>query len=217
MTGKPILYGRDTSSNVQKVMWLLRELDVDFEQIQVGGPFGGLDNSDYDAMNPNKLVPTLVDGDLTLWESHAILRYVAAKFGKGRMWPEDPAARAPIDQWTDWAAFEWQPAWLGVFIQRVRLMEEFRNTEAITAAVARAEARLEIMDRYLRKTPWLAGEEFSYADIACGVAMHRWATMDIERRSFDGVEAWRQRLLNRPLFAEIVSVSYEGMYNTLSP
>ena len=96
-------------------------------------------------------------------------------------------------------------------------MEEHRNAAAIAKAVANAEAKFAILGRYLDKTPWLAGEDFSYADIACGVAMYRWTTMDIERRSLAAVDAWHDRLKERPAFNRVVCTSYDSLANTLVP
>ncbi len=211
---KPVLYGRATSANVHKPMWILQELDVDNERIDAGGPFGGLDTPAYVAMNPNQLVPTLVDGDLTVWESHAIMRYVAARYGQGRMWFDDPAKRAIVDQWTDWAGSTFQPAWLGVFWKAFVVKPEFRDIGAITAGIAQTERLFGIMNRTLEKSPWLAGETFSYADIACGVAMYRWTTMGVDRQIHDGVEAWHERLKARPAFNDVVCVPYAMMEAT---
>jgi len=171
----PILYGRATSANVQKPLWALVELGVAFERIDVGGKHGGTDTPDYIAMNPNQRVPTLRDGDLVVWESTAIMRYVAAKYGAGRLWVDDPAKRAIVDQWTDWAISTFQPAWMAVFRAAAITMEAYRDQAVIRAAVDAAEQQFVIMDGRLQQTPWLGGDEFSYADIACGV---RHAPMD---------------------------------------
>ena len=118
------LWGRISSANVQKVRWALAELGLAYEHIPVGGKYGGNREPAYLALNPNGLVPTLRDGDLVLWESHAILRYLAATYGAGSLWPESPSARAIVDQWTDWTATTFQPAWIGAFWQVVRTPNE---------------------------------------------------------------------------------------------
>lgn len=205
------LLGRITSANVQKAMWALEELGAPYEQTEMGGKFGGLDTPDYLAMNPNSLVPTLKDGDLVLWESHAIIRYLAAKYGAGTLWPESPEDRAPVDQWTDWTAMRFQPAWIDVFMAVVRTPADKRDAHKIQAAVDAAEACFAIMDKQLDKTPFLAGDDLTYADIAAGVAMHRWTTMEIERRSFPAVQAWHGRLMARPAFVKTVNTSYDDL------
>jgi glutathione S-transferase len=210
-----ILYGRKTSSNVQKAMWALEELGKPFEQIELGLNFGGLDTPDYLAMNPNALVPTLRDGDLILWESHAIIRYLASTYGEGSLWPVDPKARARCDQWTDWTAMRFQPAWIGVFMLAERMKPTHRDPAALAKAVAAANACFQIMDAQLAKTPYLAGDHLTYADIAAGVALYRWFAMDIERTDVPAVEAWRERLMQRPAFVGIVCTPYDALKNTM--
>src|SRR5690349_16958947 len=114
------VWGRLDSVNVQKVVWALGELGLAYEHVPAGGKFGGLDAPAYRAMNPNGKVPTLRDGELVVWESHAIVRYLAATYGAGTLWPADPKARAITDQWTDWTATTFQPAWIEVFWKFVR-------------------------------------------------------------------------------------------------
>ena len=209
------LYGRKTSVNVQKAVWALEELRVPYSQVELGLNFGGLDTPDYLAMNPNGLVPTLKDGDLTLWESHAIIRYLSATYGAGNLWPESPKARAPADQWTDWTAMRFQPAWTAVFVLAARTKPEFREASALAKAVAAANACFRIMDTQLRKTPYLTGERLTYGDIAAGSSLYRWYTMEIAREPMQGVDAWYERLMARPAFVKGVCVSYDIMKNTI--
>jgi glutathione S-transferase len=205
------LLGRKSSANVQKAMWALEEIGVAYEQIEMGGKFGGLDTPEYLAMNPNALVPTLKDGDYVLWESHAIVRYLAAKYGTGTLWPEDIRARGLADQWADWTSARFQPAWLGVFVAVVRTAPANRNPETVAKATAGAHACLAIMDAQLAKTPFLAGEGLTYADIVAGVSLYRWATMEVDRGNFPGVEAWHRRLLERPAFVTSVNIDYSDL------
>jgi glutathione S-transferase len=209
------LYGRKTSVNVQKAMWALEELGAPYEQIELGLNFGGLDTPDYLVMNPNALVPTLKHGDLTLWESHAIVRYIAATYGSGSLWPADPKERALCDQWTDWTAMRFQPAWLGVFVLAARTKPDHRDPAAIAKAVEAANACFRILDGQLQTTPYLTGDDLTYADIVTGAALHRWYDMDIERTPFAGVEAWRARLLKRPAYIKTVCTNYDVLKNTV--
>lgn len=205
------LLGRKTSANVQKAMWALAELGVEHEQVEVGGKFGGTDTPEYKAMNPNSLVPTLQDNGFVLWESHAIIRYLAAKYGAGNLWPRDLEARALADQWTDWTAMRFQPAWIGVFTAVVRTPAAKLDPAAIARAMNGANACFAIMDGQLARTDYLAGDALTYADIAAGVALYRWTTMEIERKSFPAVEAWHGRLLERPAFVQSVNINYDDL------
>jgi glutathione S-transferase len=137
------VWGRRSSFNVQKVMWLIGELGLEHEHIDAGGSFGGLDTPAFLAMNPHGRVPVIRDDDATVWESHAILRYLAARDGAGQFWSSDPAARAPVDGWMDWSQTSLQPDFLiGVFWGFYRTPEDKRNWPAIRAALARCNDAL---------------------------------------------------------------------------
>lgn len=211
MTTNLTLWGRKNSANVQKPLWALAELGLYYEHVAVGGAFKGLDTDAYLTMNPNGLVPTLRDGDMVLWESNAILRYLAAAYGAGELWADDPRKRALVDQWTDWVATTFQPAWIGVFVWLVRTPKSKHDPAAIAGAIGQAGDALRLLDVQLAGRDYIAGN-FSYADIAAGVAMYRWFTMDFERPDLPNVAAWYQRLQQRPAFAETVMVSYADMY-----
>ena len=210
------LWGRASSANVQKALWALGELGLPFEHRLVGGAHGGLDEPQYRAMNPNGLVPTLQDGDLVLWESHAILRYLAATYGAGMLWRQDVRERAIVDQWTDWTATTFQPAWIAVFWLFVRTPKEQHDRKAIAAAHARTVSALRILDAHLADRDYLAGNSLSYADIAAGVALYRWFTMEIDRPAMPGVENWYRRLEQRPAFRETIMVSYAELVGRLA-
>lgn len=205
------LWGRATSANVQKVIWALEELAVPYERIDVGGKHGGLDDPAFVAMNPNRLIPVLRDGDLVLWESHAIVRYLAARYGAGSLWPEDARQRAVVDQWTDWTATTFQPAWLDVFWRLVRTAPSQRDEEAIAAAVDNTVAALTMIDATLEDKPYLAGERLTYADIVAGTALYRWYDMEITRPDLPNVAAWYGRLKERSAFVKGVCVPYADL------
>ncbi len=210
------LWGRASSANVQKTLWALEELGLPYAHKLVGGAHGGLNEPAYRAMNPNGLVPTLQDGDLTVWESHATLRYLAATYGENLLWPADPRERALVDQWTDWTATTFQPGWIAVFWLFVRTPREQRDEKAIAGALAKTIAALRIADASLAERDYLAGDSLSYADIAAGVALYRWFTMDIDRPAMPGVENWYLRLQQRPAFRKAVMVSYEELVGRLA-
>ncbi len=210
------LYGRKTSVNVQKAVWVLEELRVPYAQVELGLNFGGVDTPEYLAMNPNGLVPTLKDGELVLWESHAIVRYLAATYGAGNLWPESPKAprrRRPMDRLDGHAL----PAGVGgaVFAAVVRTKPEARDKKAIAAALKGVAPCFAILEAQLRKTPYLAGERLTYGDIAAGALLYRWYTMDIERPPLNGVDAWYERLQARPAYAKAVCVDYDILKNTI--
>ena len=210
------LWGRLNSANVQKAVWALEELALPYEHIPAGGSFGGLDTPEYRAMNPNGLVPVLRDGDLTLWESHAIVRYLSAQYGSGLLYPTDPVERALADQWTDWTATTFQPAWIAVFWDLVRTPKAQQDAAKIERGIVATVRCLSMMDQRLEVVPYLGGAEFTYADIVAGAAMYRWTTMPIDRPALPNVEAWHQRLLERPAFREAVCVPYDELVGRLA-
>lgn len=209
------LWGRPNSANVQKAVWVLEELELPYEHVPLGGSHGGNDTPEYLAMNPNGLVPTLRDGDVTVWESHAIVRYLCAEYGSGLLFPMEARDRAVVDQWTDWTATTFQPAWISVFWSRVRTPVERQDRAAIDRAVAATNRCLEMMELRLGKVPYLGGQQVTYADIVAGVAMYRWTTMDIERPELPGVEAWHERLNGRRAFRKAVNVPYDELVGRL--
>lgn len=210
------LWGRLNSANVQKAVWVLEELELPYEHVPLGGSFGGNDAPDYLAINPNGLVPTLRDGEVTVWESHAVVRYLSAEYGSGLLFPMEARDRAVVDQWTDWTATTFQPAWIAVFWSRVRTPADKQDAVAITKAVAAANRCFAMMERRLSDAPYLGGEQLTYADIVAGVAMYRWSTMDIERTALPAVEAWHERLSGRRAFRKAVNVPYDELVGRLS-
>lgn len=198
------LWGRANSSNVMKVIWLLEELGLPYERRDVGGPFGGTDTPEYRAMNPTGLVPTLQEDDFTLWESNAILRYLCnANPSVSRpFWPAEPRACARIDHWMDFQQTGMNRPQSTVFLGYIRTPPEKRDMHAINAAVKEAGRAWSILDAALAKTPYVAGESFTLADIPWGVHVHRWFALPIERPDTPHLKAWyEQRLLPRPVYA----------------
>jgi glutathione S-transferase len=206
------VWGRRTSANVQKVVWALEEIEADYELEERGGRFGGLDDPAYLAMNPNALVPTIRDGDLILWESSAIVRYLAAKYAEGLLYPTDPGDRALVDQWADWTNTRFQPAWIGVFWAAYRTKAEKQDKAVIAKNLAEAGKCFAILDRQLSDKQFLAGDSLTYADIIAGASLYRWYTMpDIERPENPAVAAWYERLQERPGFRTGVMVPYDEL------
>ncbi len=202
------LLGRANSSNVMKVIWLLEELGIPYVREDVGGAFGGTDTPEYRAMNPNGIVPTLVEDAFVLWESNAILRYLAGGHAYGSpMWPEDLQARASIDRWMDWQQTVLGSPMTVVFWGLVRTAPEKRDMAAIHAAAAKLGGIYGILEMVLGRVPYVAGPALTPADIAIGVHAHRWFSFEgIERPAQPNLRAWYERLLERPAFRAHVAL-----------
>ncbi len=206
---KLIIHGRATSSNVQTAVWAAAELDLDFERLDVGGAFGGTNTEAYRAMNPMGLVPVLQDGAVTLFESCAIVRYLGARYGEEAFWPTDPAARAALDQWAEWGKGTFARSVIyDVFWILVRTPSAERNADVLAANVA-AVGKLAIMlDRRIGDGPYLNGDDLSFADIIVGHALYRYYTLNIDRADTPNLDAYYQRLTERPAYASHVMIDY---------
>ena len=207
------IYGRATSSNVQLVMWAIAELDLPYERLDYGHIHGGNDTPEFRAMNPRGLVPVLKDGDLIVWESTAILRYLAAAYGGGgAFWPADPALRARIDMWAEWGKNELSQAFtVPIFWPRVRTAAKDRDEAALAAAIGRFESQLDILDAQLETREFVTGDTLTAADIVVGHLLFRWFDIDIPRRARPNVEAYYQRLAQRPAYQTHVMVDYSPL------
>ncbi len=200
------IWGRDNSINVQKAMWTVGELGLEHRRIDAGGRFGGLDTPEYLAMNPNGRVPTIDDGGLILWESNAIVRYLAARYGAGTLWPEDPAARAAADQWMDWQVTAVLTDLIMIFWALIRNPPEERDPAAIEAAAKRLAGQWAILDRHLGDRPYVAGEAFTMGDIPVGAACYRYAELEVERPDLPNLDAWYEGLKARAPFRRHVMI-----------
>ena len=196
------IWGRINSHNVKKVVWLAEEIGLDYRRIDIGGPFGF--TSEYLVMNPNRLIPTIEDDGIVLWESNAILRYLAHRYGT-QFLPEDPCERAAGDKWMDWQ-FHFADAQRDAFHGLIRHRPEDRNQNAIDASAAKSGAMMALLEAELATRPWLSGRSFGIADIPMAVYAHTFLTLPIERPDLPHLVEWYQRLLSRPPFACIAAV-----------
>jgi glutathione S-transferase len=197
------IWGRLNSHNVKKVAWFAEELGLEYQRIDTGGAFGM--DAAYLEKNPNALIPTIDDGNVVLWESNAILRYMAAQYGGEHWWPTDPSVRAMADRWMDWQA-GYAGAQRDAFLSLVRKPPAEREPAVIAASVASCAWQLAVMERYLGETPWLSGENFGIGDIPMGVYAYTWFTLPIERPDFPNIARWYAAIRKRPGFAAQVAI-----------
>ena len=199
------IWGRNTSSNVQKVMWAVGEIGLAHERIDIGGPFGKNREPAYLAMNPNGLVPTLEEDDgFLLWESNSIVRYLAAKHGGG-LEPANLRGRAKAGAWMDWLLSVLAPAIFDCFWGLIRTPPEKRNHAVIEASKKKTTAAVEILDGQLAKTTYVAGADFSYGDIPAAVMANRYRALVPERPPFPHFERWFAAISARPAFRNQVA------------
>jgi len=198
------LWGRINSINVQKVLWALDELKVPYERIDAGLQFGVVNEPFYRKMNPNGRVPTIEDDGFVLWESNAIVRYLAAKHGAGTLWPNDLHQRADADRWMDWATSTVAPALTPVFWGLIRTPAEKRNTASIEADAEKVGQAFQVLEQSLEGRDHVAGKPFTMGDIPLGTFVYRWYALAVKRPRLPRVEAYYQRLQQRASYKKHV-------------
>lgn len=211
------LWGRTTSVNVQKVMWALEELSLTCERVDVGGPHGGLREPSFLALNPHGLIPTLQDGDVVVWESGAIVRYLGARYGGGRLYDPDPGRRAAADAWMEWSTTTVQPLMTTCFFHAARLRPERRNEATLQAAADGLAAQFAVLERVLLSDgrPYVAGPDLSIADIMIGAQLWRYYELPLPRPVLPALADYYARLSARPAYAATVRVSFDSLIGTL--
>lgn len=196
--------GRDNSNNVKKVLWCAAELELEFERVDYGGVHGGLDSDEYRKLNPNGLIPCLIDGERSVWESNAIVRYLVAAYGNGALQSGSPLQRAICDQWMDWVLSMLAAPFRDLFFNRVCATPEQFDADAMARGQLLVAERLAIVDRALASQAWLSGDAFGMGDIPMGCFVHTWFAMDIERPTLPHLADWHARLETRPAFRQHV-------------
>lgn len=196
------ILGRRSSNNVQKVLWLLGELGIEVLQEDYGGLFGKTKTPEYRMLNPNGTVPTLVDEAFSLWESNAILRYVAAKYQSG-FYPTNLQERANADKWMDWQLGTLSPAFRPLYIAVVRGGKSIQQVETDAEV---AHALFAQLDRELGRQTYIAGDALTIADMAIGPMVYRWYKLGLARSDTGNLYRLLQCFEKRPAFARHVMV-----------
>ena len=196
------IWGRKNANQVIQVLWTLAELEIDYQRHSIGTRNGDLETEEYKSLNPNSKIPTIRDNGFVMWESHAIIRYLARQYGLGTLYPDDPQKAAVSDQWMTWSTDSFMGTFFPVFWQLVRTEESERDYKKIAEMAKQSSEILQILEDHLVKNNFVAGEQFTYGDIPLGVLIHKYFVLDIERPSLPGIEAWYERLSIREPFQE---------------
>jgi glutathione S-transferase len=205
------LWGRKNSINVQKVLWTLAELNLSYEHKNVGGDNGGLDSAEFLQLNPHGRIPVLQDSKLTVWESNSIVRYLCAQYGKNILWFADPATQSLSERWVDWSLASLQPFYLGLFWGFYRTPPEKRNDHAIQGARENCIAHVDLINKHLAQHNYMAGNNFTMADILIGVLMFRYFEMGVNLPKPVNVMRWYDQLTQRPAYRETVMVPFDEL------
>ena len=213
-----IIWGRPTSARTQKVLWALAETGIEFEMILASGtmgpngsvdkgnePYGVVDTPEYLAMNPNGTVPTIKDGDFTLWESNSVIQYLAMKYAPEPLFGDDLETFASASRWMDWEGNMFLPHQHTLVMHLVRLPPEERDPAQVEGARQALLRPLKIIDSQLAKTSFISGERFTMGDIPIGIRVHRWFLFDLETPDFPNLSRWYEVIRQRPGFLQHIA------------
>lgn len=200
------VWGRTNSINVQKVMWTIGELGLDHERLDAGGAFGGLGTETYGEMNPNRRIPVLKDGAVSIWESQACVRYLAAAYGTGSLWHSDAYERSLADRWMEWKVTTIQPQLHVLFWGLVRTPAAERNKADIQRASVDIQPIWGILDQHLSNQAFMAGDKLTMGDIPLGCAWWRYSHLNLEHPDYPNIQRWFETLKVRPAYQDHVMI-----------
>ncbi len=198
------IWGRSNSVNVQKVMWCCEEIGLAHERIDAGGSFGVVNTQQYRNLNPNGLVPTIEEDGFVLWESNAIVRYLAAKHSAGKLWPEDLNIRAEADKWMDWQNSTFWPTFRPLFWNLVRTAPDQRDANAMEESRLKTAEIMGYLDAHLKNRLYIGGDALTIGDIPLGCSVWRWMGLPFERPELANVQRWFDNLSQRPGYKKVV-------------
>lgn len=200
------IWGRKNSINVQKVLWCCGELGLEYDRVDAGGAFGGTDDPEYLRLNPNGLVPAISDEEFTLWESNVVVRYLAAEHSFGTLYPDDLQRRGEAEKWMDWQLGTLWARMRPVFIGLIRTSPEELDDAAVESFRQQTIEAWDLIEAHLEGRSYALGDNLTMADIPLGVSIHRWNQLPIERPSTPNLDAYYERLMQRPSFEKTVTI-----------
>ena len=197
------ILGKSNSINVRKILWLCSELSLDYELEEWGREESDLNKPEFLELNPNGLVPVIVDNDFVLWESNSICRYLASSEKRLDLLPQEPRTKASVEKWMDWQATELNNSWRYSFMSLVRKDSAYSDLTMINSSAKAWNKNMELLNSQLNKSgKFVVGVDFTLADIVLGLATHRWLSTPIERPNLPTVQAYYQRLCQRDGFIQ---------------
>lgn len=209
------LWGRTNAYNVQKVQWLVEELDVEYEHVNVGDSQGDLDSEEFLALNPNRRIPVIKDNACIVWESNTIIRYLAATYGANDYWAKSPVDRSIFERWMDWELSTLQPLFLDLFWEFYRTPKNKRDKENIEHIRQRCENCIGVLDSHLKKHKYVSGDKFGLGDICVGTCFYRYFNMGIDVKRPNYVNGWYAQLSERPSYKKVIQVPFDELRGRL--
>jgi len=205
------LWGRSHAYNVQKPLWLFAELALELTHHDIGSSAGELETAEFLKLNPQARIPVLQHGDAVIWESNSILRYLANSFAAAALYPDEALQRSQVERWMDWELSSLQPAFIDLFWGYYRTPPAARDSQAIDTARRQCQQHFEALDRRLTTQPWLAGDYFSLADIACGACLFRYFNMGLAVEEPMQVMRWYRQLSQRTAFRHTIMQPFDEL------
>ncbi len=207
-SGAPLqIWGRISSINVRKAVWAAQEVGCSFERIDAGREFGVVKTPAFLAHNPNGTVPALIHGDLVLWESNVIVRYLCAQFSNGLLYPNDLGKRFDAERWMDWQQTTFNGAGRDAFWQLIRTPQAQRDAALVAASIAKTEPLLAMLDAHLAQRAHMCGDVFGMADLVLGCEAHRWFALPIAQQALPHVRRWYASLAARPAARGVLDIA----------
>lgn len=205
------LWGRKNAYNVQKVLWALDELELEYHHYDVGSLNGDLSTAEYLAINPHARIPTIRDKNGVVWESNSIVRYLAGEYGSSDLWPLSAYDRSCAERWMDWELTKLQPDFIDLFWGYYRKPEALRNLPEIESSRLACEGHFRLLDDHLSRFPYLSGEHFSFGDIPCAIGLYRYFNMGLDVEKPAHVMRWYKNLSEREPFKRNIAVAFDEL------
>ena len=204
------ILGRPTSINVRKVLWTADEIGVPYRHEPQWGASSAVTMPEFRRLNPNALVPVVIDDGSVLWESNSICRYLAAKHGRHDLLPAEPLLRAEVEKWMDWQATSLNTAWRHAFMGLVRRHPDYKDRREIERSAEQWNALILILESVLAEgRPYIAGDHLTLADVVIGLGVHRWRTTPLKHGAAPVVADYADRLATRPPAARWMSDEFD--------
>ncbi|MDS7930555.1 glutathione S-transferase [Acinetobacter sp. V102_4] len=196
------ILGRDNSINVRKVLWLCEELNLEYEREDWGRGVLSTQSPEFLQLNPNGQIPVVLDGDLVLWQSNSIIRYLANAYDKEHLlYPTQAKERFFVDQWLDWQAIELNNSWTYTIMSLLRHSPDHQDPNLLQQGIDKWNRHMQILDQQLAKTQaYVAGSQFSLADIPIGLSVQRWKATPFDHPTLKHVDQYFELLNQRAGF-----------------
>lgn len=185
------------------VIWAMKELGLEFENIPVNPMDGSAKKPEYLALNPAGLIPTYQEDDFILRETMAINYYLAKNHGDGLLWVSDPMDEALVMQWCFFGILYIDKPSVDYILYKIFLPEEMLDPEKVKASEEALLPQLKILNDHLAGRDYLAADKFTIADLNLSAMLEYARNAKFDFSAFGNVMAWMDRCLSRPMRLEM--------------